>query len=76
MWQTSRVSRGGDRVNEQARGSRPVEIAAVRENLERIGVIKPVVVEDGERAVLDLPDFPDTEDGRRAFVEAMRALGK
>ena len=52
----------------------PAAVDAVRSNLIRLGVLRPLQLSDAERAVLALPEFPDTEQGRRDFAAAYGAL--
>jgi|DEB0MinimDraft_6_1074348.scaffolds.fasta_scaffold279615_2 hypothetical protein len=68
----------------------PATVDAVRLNLIRLGILRPLQVSDAERAVLaflrplelsdaeravlGLPGFPDTERGRRDFAASYGAL--
>lgn len=60
--------------NPESDRAAPADPARVRNLLLDLGVIAPVELSDRERALLDLDDFPDTEEGRRQFAAAMRAL--
>lgn len=46
----------------------------VRSLLIEIGALKPLELSDAETALVALDDFPDTDEGRRQFADAMRAL--
>lgn len=58
------------------RTPRPADRDAVRRRLIDLGLLSPVVVSERDEQVLALPDFDDSEAGRRAFAEAMRGLVK